>query len=444
MADVIHQSQGFFDNLNAPARGVLPLQTFVSEPMLPTMSSETGMLAVDLSTETRLAHFDPALYDMRPGSHLVRLMKALLGDAGVGQLRKSLTTQRISSILSGSHFFDLDGFWGALLNVGRRSSELLVFDPTRSVATPEQWDDVLARDARYRERIIGLSQSLPMIGTVAGLKMAAEAVAGAPCEIYEVWPLLNAGQQSSSGRSWDQVETLSSSWDVLLTPPQTWDQLANKQSLGVTGLGLRNEVTVKPLKSYLPTSGDPAAAQAALRQRQEDEYNLTRVMRLLKPAGVLVTIDTSGISLQRAAPAGGFFADSSLYEIVGTVYPRPGLPTGADSPYAITDPAVTQAALQAPPFTVQNGYEWSHNSVTFAINGISYDSADGSVSASGQVEDSSDWQVVTTSGQFVQYTPDRGMASRSDLIGELASRGSVLVAHPYAARNNSSQGPIHG
>ena len=445
MPDVIHQSQGFFDNLNSPQRGVLPLQTFVSEPTLPTMASETGMLAVDLSTEARLIHFDPALYDMRPGSHLVRLMKALLGDAGVGQLRKGLTTSRISSILAGSHFFDLDGFWGSLLNITRRSAERLTFDPTTSIATPEQWDDVLTRDARYRERIIALSQSLPMIGTVAGLKAAAEAVVGAPCEIYEVWPLLDAGQQVRLGRSWAQVEALSGSWDVMLNPPQTWDQIADVQSLGVTGLGLRNEVTIKPLKSYVPTSGVAGAAREALRERQEDEYNLTRVMRILKPAGALVTIDTSGISIQRAIPTGGCSADSSLYEIVGKVQPRPGLPIGVDSPYSIADPSITEAVLQTPPFTIQRGYEWSHNSIAVGVSGIAYDSVDGSVSAYGAREDSSDWQVVTlTTGQFVQYTPDQGMASRNDLLGSLASRDSMLVAHPYAARDNSGRRPIHG
>src|SRR5690606_25699217 len=85
---LVVQSPSTSDQQATVATSLLQLQTVTSSPLAVELPTATGMVLPDVATYDRLAHFPEDLYDLRPTSHLMRLMKALLGEGGVGQLRK--------------------------------------------------------------------------------------------------------------------------------------------------------------------------------------------------------------------------------------------------------------------------------------------------------------------------------------------------------------------
>jgi hypothetical protein len=441
MVDVFSQSVGFFDDPNRPVNAIMPKQVSISDPALPTLSNATGMISPDQATKSRLVHFDENLYDLRDQSHLVRLMQALLGDAGAGQLRKRYSIARLQATLSGTNFYDLDGFYGALFSAQRKVDEQLPFDPMSGAATPDQWDDIATRDAKYRERIYALARSLPMAGTVTGLQQAAEALTGVDCDVYETWRLIDSGSILFAGRTFDEVETAFETWQSFEDTSETWASVSGAVEIGRSGVGNRDEVIIRPKMTY-----------NSEHQRQEDEMNIQRVLNILKPAGVLLTVDNRGVVLHVPTKICALEADSNYWEIITKVKPKPSLSTVVN-PYPLSPIKVSVgsveggvlAPLPKPPFTNSQGYQWSYNSAITSVNGLSIKETTAAVSGSGTVIDPKNWEKVTSHGgggstiytitsatHLVEYFPAMGISDQAALLAAQASADSVLMAHPYS------------
>ena len=432
----LQESVGFFDNPNRNSIGIMPLQTVISDPSLPTLVSATGLLSPDRATESRMAHFDDRLYDLRPESHLSRFFKVLLGDAGAGQLRKRYTMARLQTTLEGTDFYDLDAFWGSLLSARRSREEQLPLNPMSDSATPDEWDDIAMRDSRYRERLYALARSLPMTGTVPGLQQAAEALTGVECDVYETWKMvqnnISIGQVSVQGRMWTDVEDDFDKWDDFPVTKETWNSVENRTQIGRTGATSLDEVIIRPKRDYLPTSGDPSAIRECERQRQEDEMNVQRALTVLKPAGVLLTVDNRGLSLHTPARIGSLTSDSDHWEIVTKVRPRPGLSSAA-KPYSasIKD---TGGALPKPPLTTSQGHQWSYNSMIVSVLGLAVRENTVAVSGSGLVTNTMNWETVPVDrmGGLTEHVPNSGISDQRALLAAQAATDSVLQAHPYS------------
>lgn len=445
MVEVIHQSEGLFTvGQDQPSSAVLPLQASPSDPTLPTLATATGLLSPDQATVTRLAHFPENLYDLREDSHLVRFIKALLGDAGAGQLRKRYTLARLQTILSGSHFYDLDGFYGAIFGAGRRVEEQLPINPMTSTAEPDEWDDISARDAKYRERIQALAKAIPMGATVPGLQQAAEALTGVECEVYETWRMLEAGGQAVTGRTFDQVEADFANWDAFPAAQQTWDSVTGKVQLGRAGIDNRDEVYIRPKADYTPASSDEADVREAARRRAEDEMSLQRVLSVLKPAGVLLTVDNQGLVVHTQAPIARLEADSEYWEVVTKVRPRPGLNTDPAKPVYPVSPVKAStgvvengvlAPLPKPPFANAQGHSWSYNTAITSVNGYAVKESGDAVSGSGTIVDRRNWEHQVFSNprhEAIEYRPGLGITDQRSLLAAQAAADSVLMAHPYS------------
>jgi hypothetical protein len=122
--------------------------------------TETNLLLAPKSLYDRMQHFPEGVYDLAPESKFVKFLKVLLGDAGAGQLRKHILQQRLSSTLQGSHFYNLDRFYGPLFNVTRNADEVLDFDPYTQAATRDQWARAHSKDSSYRSRIEQFARAL--------------------------------------------------------------------------------------------------------------------------------------------------------------------------------------------------------------------------------------------------------------------------------------------
>ena len=111
------------------ASELIRLQADPTESQPDVTKTATDMLLAPMSLEQRLRHFPDNVYNLSAESKLVKFIKAVLGDSGAGQLRKRLLLQRMQSSLQGSHFYDLDQFYGALFGLRRTADEVLDFNP---------------------------------------------------------------------------------------------------------------------------------------------------------------------------------------------------------------------------------------------------------------------------------------------------------------------------
>ena len=80
------------------------------------------------------------VYSKKRSSHMVRLLDALCGGAGVEAARNHLMLKRLQTSLDETHYNDLDEFYGRVLGFRRLESESYAFDPRTRLVTKEQED----------------------------------------------------------------------------------------------------------------------------------------------------------------------------------------------------------------------------------------------------------------------------------------------------------------
>lgn len=443
---VFHQSQGLYDlNDPSPTSGIIPLQQVASDPSLPTLTSTTGLLTPDQATGARLAHFPDELYDLSPTSHLSRFLKALLGDSGAGQLRKRYTVTRMESTLTGSHFFDLDGFYGAIFGASRNVAEQLTANPMSSTATPEEWDDISAADASFQSRIYSLARAITLGATIPGLQAAAEALLGCEVDVYETWQLLDLYGTATAGRTWTQAELVYADWNHIEAAGETWDSFTDQVTIGKSGTNSRAEVVIRPKKSYTPADGSPKAVREAARKRSEDARSIHRVLGVLKPAGVLVTVDNQGVQLNIPAPIAALVSDSDYWEVLTKVRPSPALQLSNANPYPISPVKSSIASLEngelrplpVPPFVDNVGLAWSYNAQVTSVTGYTQSYSGAAVDLTqtpgiGVDTGSADFETVPTAKGAVTFPAPNGVLDVRAILAAQASADNALQAHPYS------------
>jgi len=178
-------------------------------PLRPGIEEATGLLIAPQTVERRMRHFPEEVYDTSPNTHLYRFVAALVGDSGAGQLKKRLVMQRLASTLQGTHFYDLDRFYGALLGLDRHIGEQLSSDPYTTPQTTDAWQRMADRDGSYRSRIEQFARAINYGATAVGLELIAEAILGADVEIAESFEWADVRAQSYS-----QVESLGTYGDL--------------------------------------------------------------------------------------------------------------------------------------------------------------------------------------------------------------------------------------
>lgn len=431
---IVVQSSSIFDQQATVASSLLQLQTVVSNPLVASLPTATGMVYPDVATYDRLAHFPEDLYDLRPESHLVRLMKTLLGEGGVGQLRKRYLLAQLEQALDSTHFYDLDRFYGALFGARRGVLGALPVDPMTEVATPDGWDEIQTHDAIFRERIIKLAKAITLGGTPMGMQALAEALTGVECDIYEVWSILDSHGEAGLIRSYNEVETDFGSYEVM--GGFTWAQISNALQVGNLGLDTRNEFVVRPKTVY--DVSDPDSA----RQRAEDLYGISRVINVLKPAFTLATVDDRGVAVHDEAPIAGVWADSEFWEVVPRVIPQDEQDPIWKLLYTAYDkranPKGIEKVIPRPPFSSSQGQQWSYVNEASRV-----DSYTGFSYAAGPVPGKTYYDRVRYyDGSVISYRPEYALIDpRQALISQTAGDGSI-VSHSYSGARKAV--PTHG
>lgn len=187
-------------------------------------TAEAIPLIPQKSHEFRMRHFDGDVFDTSESSHLFKFIAAMCGDAGAGGLKKDVFKKRLSTLISSITFRDLDKLFDGGFGIPRFADETYRYDTDYDLLTSDEWDEIMAKDAMYRERCTKFFAALGAGGTPEGVRLAAEAVWGAPCKIFEVWRYLdNYGFSSRSqnpnlliGGNFDNpLEATKDYWDAV-------------------------------------------------------------------------------------------------------------------------------------------------------------------------------------------------------------------------------------
>jgi hypothetical protein len=443
---------GFFETDSQPSEGLLPLQTIPEGPEVEGLDRGTGLLNPPLITQDAVRNFPPDLYDLRSESHLMRFMRALIGDSGAGQLAKRNTIVRLASTLAGSHFYDLDGLYGAIFGEGRQQQEQLPFNPQAGLATVDEWEAIRAIDAGYRNRIEALARAIPLGGTVPGMQMAAEAVVGAPCEVYEIWRFLGSdGFTPAINNTWTETtsdpdnppdgDDGSVIWDEV--SGESWSSLEGSVVLGRSETNTAAEFIVRPIKDYSKDFDG--------RIREADRRSLTQVLGKLKPAGSLLTIDDRGVAIHVDAVMRGVSSDSDFWEIgkrvlrrnVGRIPARVLYPESGAADLGISFPINGMELESVPPMSGAVGYRVSHAGNIVGANGYILsgleDEAPDSIEG-GVLSEPTNWEdMILGDGTREAFLPQRGIIDPGAASAALMSEDNSLVAHPYSSSATSPQ-----
>lgn len=140
--------------------------------------------------QNKVSNFPTEVYRITdPSTHLFKLMYAIL-EVGIGQLQRWQDEANNSESMSGTKYTDLDALF-AFLGITRLTEEIYPYDPFHAQLTAAQWNEILAKDALFRLRIVKFFQAMLRGGTPEGIQMMAEAASGVECQVFEMWRVLN-------------------------------------------------------------------------------------------------------------------------------------------------------------------------------------------------------------------------------------------------------------
>lgn len=389
----------------------------VSDPIQPTQHADVYV-----------RNFDPNLYDLRETSHLMRLIRAITGPAGIGGLRKQNLVSRLSSILSESSFLDLDQFYGAIFGLQRHSIEAMplnqdgtVVDPYTDLANSDLWDEIRSRDARYRSRIHQLAKAINMGATYQGMKAVAEAVLSCDVTLVEAWATadtINQHQtiQLPAGNTFGMIESQYRTYGGI---KGTYGSLSGTQfGQGNLPLGARSEVIFTPQRIIT----------------DEERYQLQHVLEVLSPSNVMVTIAAPKVVNTSTVNPRVLAADSENWQVQSRITPAVGL---IDPTTPIYDNAGPYSQAR-PAFSEYSGEKWTYNPTIARTT--SYQ-----VRGDFKTINKNEETIVYRDGsRHVYSSADSVMDTRQALAQRLSGEGSV-TAMPYsAARANFETPPNTG
>jgi hypothetical protein len=412
----------FFDKFSSAAAQDLMTLQLVAGQLEPSggIVTVTNPIIPDRTVAQRMNNFDPTIYDLRDQSTLMKIMKVLLGGAGAGGLRKQSAIARLQNTFSGMHFLDLDRFYGALFGISRTAQEGapdIDFDPYHDATDPASWDDLQARDASYRDRLIKFAKSIYFGGSVAGITAMAESLIGAQVDVYESW-------------EWVDEENA----DVLVNSTLIYTYTFLNRSVG-TWAGLTGHTWADWGGGTLPFVGRTGQRnrsefilQPHIALTIDERYEILRVINTFKPAGTQFTINPAGLTTQTPISLRAVAADSEYWAIIPVTVPNPQLGTNVYIPSG--DITVRSVIQQRPAFSQFQGDDWSYNNDILGVTSYTIDNGVTSTTTDDQTVVYSDSTTRTYVAAAAPMTGAQAISAR------IVSDG-VLTATPYAPTRGS-------
>lgn len=364
------------------------------------LATVTQPLLVPVQTDERFRNFPPQTYNLNPHSNLVRFLRVLLGDAGAGQLRKRLIMNRLSQVMTGAYFYDLDTFYGAIFGIKRATAELLSIDPYTTTASQSTWRELAKADASYKQRLFQFGRAIEYGPSPIGMRLIAEAILNITCDIYESFRYADNQALTYGGME---------SFTYLQLQGFTYAQLEG--AIGNTPNSLvRKQFIIAPHRPITPV----------------EAYAVMQVIEQLKPADALYEIISEGPDVYQPVPISGVWADSIYWEIQQNVTVTG---TGANNPYGQVV-AGTVIQPSKPPFNAYQGEQWFYNKDI--VGSISY-----AQDSTQKVILNPDIQrIVWTDNTYTDFLPTSAILPWwQATLGRYAQDG-VMAINPVAGRGS--------
>lgn len=308
---------------------VLQRQGLENTPVPSSYGRGTNLIFPPQKTTDLIRNFSEEVYNLRAESHLTRLLKVVLGDAGAGQVRKRYFLQRLQGSISGSSWIDLDRFYGAFFHISRNPEEILLLNPYTDLGTSEEWRDEIAKDASFKSRVSQLTRAITWGTSAIGMELAAEAVLGGDVDIFEAWQEADIGAQT-----YGQIEVNIGTYGGMEN--FTYSELSGENNLTLSS---QNRCSFSVLPKQAIT--------------EFDRFNLVRVLNRLKPVNSFMQIIPEIVTLHVPVNPIAIFADSEWWEINTGVNTRV---FGTNSPYL-----QSEGEQPGPVWTEHQGEAWSYN-----------------------------------------------------------------------------------
>jgi hypothetical protein len=380
---------------------LIALQVAPESPKPESIATKTDMVMPPVRAVERMRHFPEEVYDLSAESHLTKFVKVLLGDAGAGQLRKRLLITRMQNTIQGTHFYDLDRFYGPLFGLRRTQDEVLDFDPYSQTALAQQWDEATAKDSSFRSRIEQFAKALTYGPTVTGMELIAEALLSVDCDVYESYIQADSSYQTYAELE-DQYGEGTPGGFYSDMEDVSYGTLEGEQLARLSGND-RRVFTIRPKRRI-------SLAEA---------HDLRRVIERVKPADARLLIDVAGIPLHDPLSIQGAVADSVHWEVLSQV----AAPQSPMNPYQVS--SGTPVEQPRPPFAGYQGEAWSYNSDLTGIS-ASYRGPDG-LSLPLPVQ-----RVTFPDFRVLDFSPEQAVLPRRMVQGGRVVSDAILVAHPYS------------
>jgi hypothetical protein len=156
---------------------------------------------------------------------------------------------------------------------------------------------------------------------------------------------------------------------------------------------------------------------------------ITRVLSVLKPASVLLTVNSDGLAMHTPIAIASMQADSEYWEVVAKIKPAPGLSV---NPY----PGQSGDVASTPPLSGSQGTSWTYNQAITSVQSYSAKRIP-PFPANDQV---GRWELRTSpdndiaiamNGVKTIFTADKGVMDAKQAQAVRYALDGVLVAAPY-------------
>ena len=216
----------------------------------------------------KVSNFPDDVYNFNKGDNLTTLMEILLGNSGTGQLNNLQLVARLGQ--QTIEFSNLDTIMGLILSVKRSSSEIYSFstNPFIDQLTDNQWQEIITKDAAYRERLMGAAEAFQLGSTLWAVLTLCEALTQIKFYAVESWRTPGYGRGSTGVNQAQEIVLIPLLDSTNNSGFWNWNQNKKNHILNVIKritfanfvISFGNPIqtfTQSPL-SYVPVSGTPS------------------------------------------------------------------------------------------------------------------------------------------------------------------------------------------
>lgn len=195
-----------------------------------------------------LDNFPDAVYGKSIDGHLVKFMYSLMGPSGLGWIQKNYLDARLLLEDYGIEGFDLDRFYGDPLKFGRILEETYERDLSGLISR-EKWNEIKAKDAKYRSRALNYIAGIRAGNTPLGMELIAKSGLGHDASVTENYRYLY--DQHSDDRLELEYKGATFSTEEMIVAPRQEIPQSEVQKVEFFGT-----ITGGFFTAYLPV-GDP-------------------------------------------------------------------------------------------------------------------------------------------------------------------------------------------